>query len=79
MALLVHLKDIVLGKSIEMSLKPDTTIEDVLVNSADYLGKQPGVYMIKYGNKILPGDITVAEAGIKSGSELELLPDPEGG
>jgi hypothetical protein len=58
-----------------MTFSSDTLVEDVLISSADYLDKKPGMYLIKFGKKILPGDITLAEAGIRSGSLLELLPD----
>ena len=79
MSYVICVKDKVLGKSIEMSVEPDTKVEDILVNSADYLGKRPGVYMIKFGSKILPGDMTVSEAGVKRCDLLEILPDPQGG
>lgn len=75
----ISIRDIDTGIVIELSLKSESKIEDIIISAADYWNKNSGAYIIKCNDKILPGEMTIADANFKSDTILELLPDPEGG
>jgi len=39
----------------------------------------PGAYVVRFGKKVLGGELTVEESNLTDGDVLELIPDPEGG
>jgi len=63
------------GKKICMNVKQEQIIEEIIVSAASFWKKKPGVYLLKYRGRILPGDMTVGSAKLKSGSTLMLIPD----
>lgn len=75
----ITVRDADTGSRIEMDLEPENTVEDVVDSAANYWNKNPGAYVLKHGKKILRGPMTVTEVGLKPGTLIELIPDPEGG
>lgn len=67
------------GSVLNMELDPNTTIEDVIEGAAEFWHKEAGAYVLRRGKKLLKGQSTVADAGLKNEDVLELIPDPEGG
>jgi hypothetical protein len=75
----VTIKDADTGSRIEMDLEPDNTIEETIESAASYWEKEAGAYVLRCGKRVLRGQITLTESGIREGDVLELIPDPEGG
>jgi len=75
----ITVRDTESGSRIEMDLEPENTMEDAIDSAANYWNKNPGAYVLKFGKRILRGQMTVAEGEMKAGDMIELIPDPEGG
>jgi hypothetical protein len=73
------IKDADTGNTVDMDLEHDNTVEEIIESAASYWTKDPGAYVLKWGRKLLRGNITVSGAGVRDGDTLELIPDPEGG
>ncbi len=67
------------GSNLNMELEPHTTIEDIIEGAAEFWNKEAGAYVLRRGKKLLKGQSTVMDAGLKNEDVLELIPDPEGG
>lgn len=75
----VTIKDADTGSRIEMDVEYDTTVEETIESAASYWEKEAGAYVLRCGKRVLRGQVTLAESGIRDGDVLELIPDPEGG
>ncbi len=67
------------GSTLNMELEAHTTIEDIIEGAAEFWHKEAGAYVLRRGKKLLKGQSTVQDAGLKAEDVLELIPDPEGG
>ena len=79
MAVRVNIKDADTGSRVDMEIEPDNTIEETIESAASYWQKDPGAYVLRFGKKLLRGQMTITSAEIHDGDVLELIPDPEGG
>lgn len=75
----ITVRDADTGSKIEMDLEPENTMEDAIDSAANYWDKNPGAYVLRFGKKILRGGMSISDASLKSGDQIELIPDPEGG
>ena len=75
----VTIRDADTGSKVEMDLETDNTIEEAIESAASYWEKEAGAYVLRYGKRVLRGQLTIAGAGVRDGDLLELIPDPEGG
>jgi len=75
----ISVKDAETGSKITMDVEMDNTIEEILESAADHWNKTPGAYVVRFGKKVLGGELTVEESNLTDGDVLELIPDPEGG
>lgn len=73
------IKDTDSEKTVDMDLESDNTVDDIIESAASFWTKAPGAYVLKWGRKLLRGDLLISEAGIKDGDTLELILDPQGG
>jgi hypothetical protein len=73
------IKDADSEKTVDMDLESDNTVDDIIESAASFWTKEPGAYVLKWGRKLLRGDLLINEAGIKDGDTLELILDPQGG
>ncbi len=67
------------GSTLNMELEAHTTIEDIIEGAAEFWQKEAGAYVLRRGKKLLKGQSTVQDAGLRGEDVLELIPDPEGG
>lgn len=79
MTIEVTIKSAEHSSNLNMELEPHTTIEDVIEAAAEFWHKDAGAYVMRRGKKLLKGQSTVIDAGLKNEDVLELIPDPEGG
>ena len=79
MSIRTKIKDFKTGNTVDMDLESDNTVEDIIESAASFWTKESGAYALKWGNKLLRGDLLISEAGIKDGDTIELIPDPQGG
>ena len=75
----ITVKDAETGNKINMDLEGENTIEEIIETAADYWKKDSGAYVIRYGKKVLHGQISLEDSNIQENDVLELIPDPEGG
>ena len=75
----VTVRDADTGNKVEMDLEPENTIEETIESAASYWEKDAGAYVIRYGKKVLRGQVTIGASDIRDGDLMELIPDPEGG
>jgi hypothetical protein len=73
------IKDADSETTVDMDLESDNTVDDIIESAASFWTKEPGAYVLKWGRKLLRGDLLINEAGIKDGDTLELILDPQGG
>jgi hypothetical protein len=73
------IKDADSETTVDMDLESDNTVDDIIESAASFWTKEPGAYVLKWGRKLLRGDLLISEAGIKDGDTLELILDPQGG
>ena len=67
------------GSTLNMELEPHILIEEIIEAAAEFLNKDAGAYVLRRGKKLLKGQSTVMDAGLKDKDVIELIPDPEGG
>ncbi len=67
------------GKEIVVAVEPDFTIGSVLEVLAENLQLKDRFVLATADDKVLNPELTVADAGLKEGSRLLLMPDPTGG
>ena len=79
MTIEVTIKNAENGSNLNMELEPHTTIEDIIEGCAEFWNKEAGAYVLRRGKKLLKGQSTVMDSGLKNEDVLELIPDPEGG
>ena len=79
MSIRTTIKDVDTGNAVDMDLESDNSVEEIIESAASFWTKDPGAYVLKWGRKLLRGNLMVSEAGIRDGDTLELIPDPEGG
>jgi len=75
----ISVKDAETGSKISMDVESDNTVEEIIESAANYWNKDPGAYVVRFGKKVLGGQMTVGEARLQEGDVVELIPDPEGG
>lgn len=75
----ISVKDVSSGNQVFMKVEPEENMTDIIESASEHFRKDPGVFVLKHGKKMIPGSVTVAEAGLTEGDVLELIPDPEGG
>jgi hypothetical protein len=75
----INLKDADTGSVIAIDVEDNTLMEEIIQSAAAFWEKDPGAYVIRMGDTMLRGATTYSEALIGPGTELELIPDPEGG
>jgi uncharacterized ubiquitin-like protein YukD len=66
------------GKEIVMAIEPGFTINSILEVLAESL-KLKDRFVLAKGDKILNPEVTIQDAGIAEGDNLQLMPDPTGG
>ena len=79
MTVRITVRDADTGNKVEMDLDPENTVEETIESAASYWEKDAGAYVLRYGKKVLRGQMTIGETEINEGELLELIPDPEGG
>ena len=79
MSIRATIKDVDTGNAVDMDLESDNSVEEIIESAASFWTKDAGAYVLKWGRKLLRGNLMVSEAGIRDGDTLELIPDPEGG
>ena len=79
MAVRTTIRDADTGNSVEMDIEADNTVEEIIESAASYWEKDPGAYVLRKGRKLMRGTLTIKDADIREGDNLELIPDPEGG
>jgi hypothetical protein len=79
MSIRAKIRDPDTGNSVDMDLESDNTIEDIIESAASFWTKEEGAYVLKWGKKLLRGDLLISEAGIQDGDTIELISDPQGG
>ena len=79
MTIRTTIRDVDTGNAVDMDLESDNSVEEIIESAASFWTKDPGAYVLKWGRKLLRGNLMVSEAGIRDGDTLELIPDPEGG
>ncbi|MBI3588313.1 hypothetical protein HY995_03045 [Candidatus Micrarchaeota archaeon] len=67
------------GKEIVLAVEEKFTVSSVLDVLAENLQLKDRFVLATKDNKILSPEATLAEAGVLTGSELILMPDPTGG
>ncbi len=67
------------GKQVVLAVEPEFTIDSILNVLGETLQLKDRFVLANAENKILSGDVTVAQAGLAEGATLQLLPDPTGG
>ena len=67
------------GKEIVIAVESGFTIGSVLEVLAENLQLKDRFVLATGDNKVLNPEVTVADAGLKEGSVLLLMPDPTGG
>ena len=75
----IKVKNAETGASVEMELENDNTIDEVIESAASFWKKDMGAYVVRKGKKVLRGNTSLTDAGIRESDVLELVPDPEGG
>jgi len=75
----ISVKDAETGSKISMDVESDNTVEEIIESAANYWNKDPGAYVVRFGKKVLGGQMTVGETRLQEGDVVELIPDPEGG
>jgi hypothetical protein len=73
------IKDAGSGKTVDMDLESDNSVEDIIDSASSFWTKESGAYVLKWGKKLLRGDLLISDTGIKDGDTLELIADPRGG
>jgi hypothetical protein len=79
MSIRAKIRDPDTGNSVDMDLESDNTIEDIIESAASFWTKEERAYVLKWGKKLLRGDLLISEAGIQDGDTIELISDPQGG
>ena len=79
MSLRIKVRNAETGASVDMELESDNSVDEIIESAASYWEKEAGAYVLRCGKRVLRGQITLAESGIREGDVLELIPDPEGG
>ncbi len=67
------------GKEVVLAVEPDFTVNSILDVLRDSLKLKDRFVLATRDNQILAGDTTIADAGVKEGDSLQLMPDPTGG
>ncbi|OIO27575.1 hypothetical protein COX86_03565 [Candidatus Micrarchaeota archaeon CG_4_10_14_0_2_um_filter_60_11] len=67
------------GKEIVMAVEPEFTVSSVLEVLTENLKLKDRFVLSTKENKILDPDATIADAGLKEGDQIMLIPDPTGG
>jgi len=67
------------GLTALMEVDQSTKIQDLLDSAVEFWSLPREPYLIRAGNRLIPGQKTVGEVGLREGEEIEILPDPEGG
>jgi hypothetical protein len=78
MTLKINIVDRDTCNRLEIAADPESSIEELVICAADYWNKKPGAYILKYGHRILMGEMTIISAGLESNATLEFSPDPDG-
>jgi molybdopterin converting factor small subunit len=67
------------GKEIVVAVEAGFTVSSVLEVLTENLKLKDRFVLASKDNKILDPELTLADAGVKEGDQLTLLPDPTGG
>jgi len=62
-----------------MAVEPEFTVSSVLEVLTENLKLKDRFVLASKENKILNPDATIADAGLKEGDQILLIPDPTGG
>jgi hypothetical protein len=79
MTIRIKVRDADTGNMIAMDVEDETLMEEIIESAAAYWEKDPGAYCVRFGEMILRGSTPFGESLLAPGSEVELIPDPEGG
>jgi hypothetical protein len=79
MSIRITVRDADSGNKIDMDLEPENTVEETIESAASYWEKDAGAYVLRFGKKLLRGQMTVEDIDFSEGAFFELIPDPEGG
>ena len=67
------------GKEVVVAVEPEFTVGSVLDVLTESLQLKDRFVLASTDNKVLNSEAKVADAGLKEGSRLLLMPDPTGG
>ena len=79
MTVRIRVKDADTGHAIAVDVENDTVMDEIIESAAAFWEKDPGAYVLRSGDRVMRGSQTIGETLVAPGSELELIPDPEGG
>jgi hypothetical protein len=75
----IKVKNAETGATVEMELDQENTVDEIIESAATFWKKDMGAYVVRKGKKVLRGNTTLTEAGVREDDIMELIPDPEGG
>ncbi len=67
------------GKEVVVAVEPEFTVGSILDVLTESLQLKDRFVLASTDNKVLNSEAKVADAGLKEGSRLLLMPDPTGG
>jgi hypothetical protein len=79
MTVRIRVKDADTGHAIAVDVENDTVMDEIIESAAAFWEKDPGAYVLRSGDRVMRGSMTIGETLVAPGAELELIPDPEGG
>lgn len=75
----IKVKNAETGATVEMELDKENTVDEIIESAATFWNKDMGAYVVRKGKKVLRGNTTLMDAGVREDDVMELIPDPEGG
>jgi hypothetical protein len=75
----IKVKNAETGATVEMELDQENTVDEIIESAATFWNKDMGAYVVRKGKKVLRGNTSLRDAGVREDDVMELIPDPEGG
>lgn len=67
------------NETISAEVDAGDSVGDVLLFASEYWKGQSYAMVMKIGNRLVSPSVSVAEAGLKDGDTVTVVPDPQGG
>ena len=67
------------GKEVVIAVEPEFSLSSILEVLTENLKLKDRFVLATKDNKLLDPEVTIAEAGLKEGDSILLIPDPTGG